>query len=142
MVLNRSRISANSLSKWLHSGDLGTMDLEGYLRITGRRKDMIIRGGENIYPAEIEDHIFTHPQVAQVAVFGMPDDYFGEEVAAWVQLHPGEQATTEEIRDYCKRSLAHFKVPRYVRFVDDFPMTVTGKPQKFVMRDMMVEEMK
>jgi fatty-acyl-CoA synthase len=120
---------------WLRSGDLGTMDAEGYLRITGRRKEMIIRGGENIYPKEIEEYLFTHPKVAQAAVFGVPDEFYGEEVMTWVQLHEGEAAGEEEIRAYCKEGLAHFKVPRYIRFVEDFPMTVTGKLQKFKMRE-------
>jgi fatty-acyl-CoA synthase len=126
---------------WLYSGDLGTMDAEGYVQITGRRKEMIIRGGENIYPAEIEEYIFTHPKVAQVAVFGVPDDYFGEQVMAWVQLHAGEAMTADELQAYCKTGLAHFKAPHYVRFVDDFPMTVTGKLQKFRMREIAMQEM-
>ena len=96
---------------WLHSDDLGKMDAEGYLRITGRLKEMIIRGGENIYPVEIEDLIFTHPKVAEVAVFGIPDEYFGEEIMAWVELHAGEKATQEEIRDFCKDKIAHFQDP-------------------------------
>ena len=120
---------------WLHSGDLGTMDAEGYVRITGRLKEMIIRGGENIYPREIEDFLFTHPKVAAVAVFGVPDEYYGEEVMAWVQLHEGQIATEEEIRSYCQGRIAHYKIPRYVWFVQEFPMTVTGKLQKFRMRD-------
>ena len=127
---------------WLHSGDLGKMDAEGYLRITGRLKEMIIRGGENIYPREIEDLIFTHPKVAEVAVFGIPDEYFGEEIMAWVELHEGENATKEEIRDFCKDKIAHFKIPKHVWFVDEFPMTVTGKLQKFRMREIAVERMR
>jgi fatty-acyl-CoA synthase len=126
---------------WLHSGDLGTMDEEGYVRITGRLKEMIIRGGENIYPAEIEAFLFTHPKVAQVAVFGVPDAFYGEEVMAWVQLHGGEEATEEEIRAFCKGQIAHFKIPRYVWFVEEFPMTVTGKLQKFRMREIAMERM-
>jgi fatty-acyl-CoA synthase len=126
---------------WLHSGDLGKMDAEGYLRITGRLKEMIIRGGENIYPREIEDLIFTHPKVAEVAVFGIPDEYFGEEIMAWVELHEGENATKGEIRDFCKDKIAHFKIPKHVWFVDEFPMTVTGKLQKFRMREIAVERM-
>ena len=112
---------------WLYSGDLGTMDENGYVRITGRRKEMIIRGGENIYPKEIESFLFTHPKVLQVAVFGVPDDYYGEQIMAWIQLHEGEQSTEEEIRHYCKDQIAHFKIPKYIWFVDEFPMTVTGK---------------
>ena len=126
---------------WLHSGDLGTMDADGYVRITGRLKDMIIRGGENIYPAEIEEFLFTHPKIAQVAVFGVPDHFYGEEVMAWVQLHAGQTATAEEIRNYCKGNIAHFKIPKHVRFVDEFPMTVTGKLQKFRMREMAVAQL-
>ena len=127
---------------WLHSGDLGTMDENGYVRITGRLKDMIIRGGENIYPREIEDYLFTHPKIAEVAVFGIPSEYFGEEVMAWIQLHEGETLTEQEVRDYCKNNLAHFKIPQYIRFVREFPMTVTGKLQKFRMREMAIEAMK
>jgi fatty-acyl-CoA synthase len=126
---------------WLHSGDLGTMDETGYVRITGRLKDMIIRGGENIYPAEIEEFLFTHPKVAQVAVFGVPDERYGEEVMAWVQLRAGETATEEELRGYCKGGIAHYKVPRHVWFVQEFPMTVTGKLQKYRMREIAVEKM-
>jgi fatty-acyl-CoA synthase len=126
---------------WLRSGDLGIMDAEGYLRITGRLKEMIIRGGENIYPREIEDLLFTHPKVAEVAVFGIPDEYFGEEIVAWVELHEGESATIEEIREFCKEKIAHFKIPKHIRFVDEFPMTVTGKLQKFRMREIAVEDM-
>jgi fatty-acyl-CoA synthase len=125
---------------WLRSGDLGCMDGEGYLRITGRLKEMIVRGGENVYPAEIERVIFDHPKVAQVAVLGVPDEFYGEQVVAWIQLHPGERASVDEIQAYCKDQLAHFKVPAIVRFVDEFPMTVTGKLQKFRMREIMAEE--
>ncbi|UCD67887.1 MAG: AMP-binding protein [Betaproteobacteria bacterium] len=126
---------------WLCSGDLGTMDAEGYVRITGRRKEMIIRGGENIYPAEIEEFLFTHPKVAQVAVFGIPDALYGELVMAWIQLHQGETASEAEIQEYCKGQIAHFKIPKYVWFVDEFPMTVTGKLQKFRMREIAVEKL-
>lgn len=125
---------------WLHSGDLGCMDSDGYLRITGRLKEMIIRGGENIYPREIEDLIFSHPKVAQVAVIGVPDDYYGEQIAAWIQLHPSQSASEDEIREFCKDKIAHFKIPAYIRFVDQFPMTVTGKLQKFRMRQTAINE--
>jgi fatty-acyl-CoA synthase len=125
---------------WLHSGDLGTMDADGYVRITGRLKEMIIRGGENIYPREIEEFLYTHPKIAQVAVFGVPDAYYGEEIAAWIQLRAGERATEDEIRAFCKGRIAHFKVPRHIRFVDQFPMTVTGKLQKFRMREMAIAQ--
>jgi fatty-acyl-CoA synthase len=120
---------------WLRSGDLGAMDGDGYLRITGRLKEMIIRGGENIYPAEIEELLFSHPDVAQVAVFGIPDDFYGEELVAWVQRHAGAALDEQQLRDFCRDRIAHFKVPKYVRFVDEFPMTVTGKLQKFRMRE-------
>ena len=128
-------------SGWLFSGDLGTMDADGYVRITGRRKEMIIRGGENIYPKEIEEFLFTHPKVAQVAVFGVPDEFYGEAVMAWIQLHAGEEASEEEMREYCKEQIAHFKIPKYIWFVDDFPMTVTGKLQKFRMREIAMEKL-
>ncbi len=127
---------------WLHSGDLGVMDKDGYISITGRLKDMIIRGGENIYPGEIEDFIATHPKVAEVAVFGVPDQFYGEQLAAWIMLHHDEQCNEQEIRDYCHDKLSHFKIPHYIRFVDDFPMTVTGKLQKFQMRKQMIALLK
>jgi fatty-acyl-CoA synthase len=117
------------------------MDADGYVCITGRRKEMIIRGGENIYPKEIEAFLFTHPKVAQVAVFGIPDEHYGEQVMAWIQLHTAEQATAEEMRKFCKDQIAHFKIPEYFWFVDDFPMTVTGKMQKFRMRDIAMEKL-
>jgi len=126
---------------WLHSGDLGSMDADGYLRITGRLKEMIIRGGENIYPREIEDFIFTHPKVAEVAVFGIPDEFYGEEIMAWIQPHTTESCTEEEIRDFCTGKIAHFKIPKYIWFVDEFPLTVTGKLQKFRMREMAIEKL-
>jgi fatty-acyl-CoA synthase len=126
---------------WLHSGDLGTMDAEGYLRITGRLKDMIARGGEKIFPAEIEEFLFAHPKIAQVAVFGVPDARYGEEVMAWIQLRSGESASADEIRAYCQGRIAHYKIPRYIEFVDDFPMTVTGKLQKFRMREIAAQKL-
>jgi fatty-acyl-CoA synthase len=126
---------------WLHSGDIGVMDAAGYLQITGRLKEMIIRGGENIYPREIEDFIFTHPKVAEVAVFGIPDEFYGEEVAAWIQLHHDTEMSEDEVRDFCNGHIAHFKIPKYIWFVDDFPMTVTGKLQKFRMREMALEKL-
>ena len=127
---------------WLHSGDLGTMNEHGYVRITGRIKDMIIRGGENIYPREIEEFLYTHPSVSEVQVFGVPDQRMGEEVCAWIQLRDGRTATEEEIREYCKGQISHYKIPRYVRFVDEYPMTVTGKIRKVEMSAMMAEELK
>ena len=122
-------------ARWMHTGDLATMDEEGYLNIVGRIKDMIIRGGENVYPREIEEFLYGHPKVLDVQVIGVPDEKFGEEIMAWVKLREGETATVEEIRDYCRGKIGHYKIPRYVRFVDAFPMTVTGKVQKFLMRD-------
>jgi fatty-acyl-CoA synthase len=127
--------------RWMHTGDLGTIDADGYCNIVGRLKDMVIRGGENIYPREIEEFLFRHPKVQDVQVFGVPDAKYGEEVCAWIKLKPGEQANDEEIRAFCKGQIAHYKIPRYVRFVAEFPMTVTGKAQKFVMREQMVREL-
>lgn len=126
---------------WLHSGDLGSMDADGYVKITGRLKEMIIRGGENIYPREIEDVIFNHPKVAAVAVFGVPDEFYGEQIMAWIQLHAKESLDADELSQYCKENMAHFKVPKYIRIVDEFPMTVTGKMQKFRMREMALGEL-
>jgi fatty-acyl-CoA synthase len=125
---------------WLRSGDLAMRLSNGYYRITGRIKDMVIRGGENIYPAEIEEFLFQHPAVEQSAVVGVPDKKFGEELCAWVKLKAGCACQEEEIRQFCRTSLAHFKVPRYVKFVDSFPQTVTGKIQKFKIRELMIEE--
>ena len=125
---------------WMHTGDLGTIDADGYCKVTGRIKDMLIRGGENIYPAEIENFLMTHPDIAAAQVFGVPDEKFGEQVCAWIV--PREPDLTEAaVLDHCRGQIAHFKVPRYLRFVDEFPMTVTGKPQKFIMREQMVEEL-
>ena len=126
---------------WLHSGDLGVMDEEGYVQVVGRLKDMIIRGGENIYPREIEEFLFTHPKIQDAKIIGVPDEKFGEEVCAWVQLKEGETLSEEEIRAFCKKNIAYFKVPRYVRLVKEFPMTVTGKIQKFKMREVMMQEL-
>lgn len=126
---------------WLHSGDLGVMDGEGYIQVVGRIKDMVIRGGENIYPREVEEFLYTHPDIAEVQVFGVPDEKMGEEVCAWVQLHPGKTLTEEALKEFCRDQITHFKIPRYIRFVDEYPMTVTGKIQKFIMRDMMAEEL-
>ncbi len=126
---------------WLHSGDLGAMDADGYLRITGRLKDMIARGGEKIFPAEIEEFLFAHPKIAQVAVFGVPDSRYGEEVMAWIQLRAGETANADEMRAYCQGRIAHYKIPRYIEFVDEFPMTVTGKLQKFRMREIAAQKL-
>jgi fatty-acyl-CoA synthase len=126
---------------WLHTGDVAVRQSDGYFRITGRIKDMIIRGGENIAPREIEELLYQHPKVEDVQVVGVPDRKFGEEVAAWIKLRRDAEATVEEIRDYCKANLAHFKTPRYVRFVETFPTTVTGKIQKFKIREQAIEEL-
>lgn len=125
---------------WLHSGDLGVMDKDGYVRITGRLKNMIIRGGENIYPAEIEAFYYEHPKIAEVAVFGVPDERLGEEVAAWIKLHDGETATAQELQEWAVDRIAYFKVPKHISIVDEFPMTVTGKIQKFKMREITAEQ--
>ncbi len=126
---------------WMHSGDLAVIDREGFCNIVGRIKDMLIRGGENIYPREVEEHLIRHPKVQAVQVFGIPDQRLGEEVCAFVILKTGETTTTEELRAFCQDKIAHFKIPRHVRFVAEFPLTATGKPQKFVMRDQMVREL-
>ena len=126
---------------WLHSGDLGVMDEDGFITITGRSKDMVIRGGENIYPREVEEFLFKHPAVADAQVFGIPDERFGEELCAWIRLKPGAAATEDDIRAFCQGQITHFKIPRHVRFVDEYPMTVTGKVQKYVMRELMAKEL-
>jgi fatty-acyl-CoA synthase len=126
---------------WMHTGDLATIDAEGYCNIVGRIKDMVIRGGENVYPREIEEFLYRHPKIQDVQVIGLPDPRYGEELCAWVRLRDGESATAEEIRAFCQGQIAHYKVPRYVKFVDAFPMTVTGKIQKFLMRQQMIEEL-
>ncbi|MCD9124119.1 AMP-binding protein [Cupriavidus sp. UGS-1] len=126
---------------WMHTGDLATIDEQGYCNIVGRVKDMVIRGGENLYPREIEEFLFRHPKVQAVQVFGVPDPKYGEELCAWIVLKPGQSATEDEIREFCRDQIAHYKIPRYVRFVDDMPMTVTGKVQKFVMRETMIREL-
>ncbi|MDE0231183.1 MAG: AMP-binding protein [bacterium] len=126
---------------WMHSGDLATMDPEGYVNIVGRIKDMIIRGGENIYPREIEEYLYGHPAIEDVQVIGVPDVKYGEQVMAWVKLREGAEASGEEIKEFCRGRIAHFKVPHYVKFVDGFPMTVTGKVRKVEMRDVSVAEL-
>ena len=127
--------------RWMHTGDLATMDEHGYVRIVGRIKDMVIRGGENVYPREIEEFLYTHPKIADVQVIGVPDERYGEELMAWIILRPGASLTEDEVKAFCKGQIAHFKIPRYVKFVDSFPMTVTGKVQKFKMRDEATEEL-
>ncbi|WP_017772240.1 AMP-binding protein [Paraburkholderia kururiensis] len=126
---------------WMHTGDLATIDAEGYCNIVGRLKDMVIRGGENIYPREVEEFLFRHPKIQTVQVFGVPDQKYGEELCAWIVLRSGEQATPDEIQEFCRGQIAHYKIPKYVRFVDELPMTVTGKIQKFVMRERMIDEL-
>ncbi|HPN06483.1 MAG TPA: AMP-binding protein [Hyphomonadaceae bacterium] len=126
---------------WMHTGDLATIDDEGYCNIVGRIKDMVIRGGENVFPREIEEYLFRHPKIEDVQVIGVPDPKFGEEICAWVKLRAGENSSHEEIVAFCKGQIAHYKIPRYVKFVDGFPMTVTGKIQKFEMRKAMIAEL-
>jgi fatty-acyl-CoA synthase len=127
--------------RWMHTGDLATMDAEGYVNIVGRIKDMVIRGGENVYPREVEEFLYTHPDVVDVQVIGVPDVRFGEELMAWVKLRDGANVDEEGLRDFCRGQIAHYKVPRYVRLTDDFPMTVTGKVQKFKMREIAIAEL-
>ena len=128
-------------ARWMHTGDLATIDGEGYCNIVGRIKDMIIRGGENVYPREIEEYLYRHPKILDVQVFGVPDDHYGEEICAYVRLRPGVEAEPEEIMAFCRGQIAHYKVPHYVKFVDQFPMTVTGKIQKFQLRDQAIAEL-
>jgi fatty-acyl-CoA synthase len=126
---------------WMHTGDLATIDERGYCNIVGRVKDMLIRGGENVYPREVEEFLFRHPAVAMVQVFGVPDAKYGEEVCAWVVLKPDTLASEDDIRQFCHNQIAHYKVPRHVRLVSEIPMTVTGKAQKFLMRQAMMDEL-
>ena len=126
---------------WMHTGDLATMDQDGYCNIVGRLKDMVIRGGENIYPREIEEFLFRHPGIEAVQVIGVPDMIYGEELCAWIKLKAGVRVTDEDIQGFCKGQIAHYKIPRHIRFVDGFPMTVTGKVQKFMMREEMIKEL-
>jgi fatty-acyl-CoA synthase len=132
---------AIDVARWMHTGDLAVMDDEGYVNIVGRIKDMIIRGGENVYPREVEEFLYTHPKIQDVQVIGVPDERYGEEIMAWVKLKAGETASEEEIRTFCQGQIAHFKVPRYVKFADAFPMTVTGKIQKYLMRQQSIDEL-
>jgi fatty-acyl-CoA synthase len=126
---------------WMHSGDLATMDQDGYVKVVGRIKDMVIRGGENVYPREIEEFLYTHPQVADVQVIGVPDERYGEELMAWIVVRAGASLSEDEVREFCRGKIAHYKIPRYVKFVSEFPMTVTGKVQKFKMRQAAIEEL-
>ena len=132
---------AIDVAGWMHTGDLATIDTEGFCNIVGRLKDMVIRGGENIYPREIEEYLYRHPKISDVQVFGVPDPRFVEELCAWIKPVDGETLDEDEIRAFCQGQVAHYKIPRYIRFVDEFPMTVTGKIQKFVMRDAMIKEL-
>jgi fatty-acyl-CoA synthase len=126
---------------WMHTGDLATLDEAGYCNIVGRIKDMVIRGGENIYPREIEEFLYRHPAISDVQVIGVPDVKYGEELCAWIILKSGEQLDENAVRDFCRGQIAHYKVPRYIKFVDSFPTTVTGKVQKFVMRQAMMNDL-
>lgn len=126
---------------WMRTGDLAEMDADGYVNIVGRVKDMVIRGGENIYPREVEEFLYRHPKIQDVQVIGVPDDRFGEELCAWIRLRDGESASADDIRAFCQGQIAHYKIPRYIEFVDSFPMTITGKIQKFVMREKMKEKL-
>jgi fatty-acyl-CoA synthase len=129
-------------ARWMHTGDLAVMDADGYLNIVGRIKDMVIRGGENVYPREIEEFLYTHPDIVDAQVIGVPDERYGEELMAWVRLRPGaEPLTAEAVREFCSGRLAHYKIPRYVKVVEDFPMTVTGKVRKIEMRQTSVQEL-
>jgi fatty-acyl-CoA synthase len=128
-------------ARWMHTGDLAVMDAEGYVNIVGRIKDMIIRGGENVYPREIEEFLYTHPKISDVQVIGVPDSRYGEEIMAWIKLKPGQQLDIAELREFCRDQIAHYKIPRYLKVVDAFPMTVTGKIQKYLMREESIREL-
>jgi fatty-acyl-CoA synthase len=128
-------------ARWMHTGDLAVMDEAGYLNIVGRIKDLVIRGGENVYPREVEEFLYRHEAIEDVQVIGVPDARYGEELCAWVKLRPGAELSAEQVREFCQGQIAHYKIPRYVRFTDAFPMTVTGKVQKFKMRETSVTEL-
>ena len=128
-------------ARWMHTGDLAQMDDEGYLKIVGRIKDMVIRGGENVYPREIEEFLMTHPDIRDVQVIGVPDPRFGEELMALIMTRGGATLDRDQVADYCKGKIAHYKVPRYVQVVDEFPMTVTGKVQKYKLREAAISEL-
>ncbi|SUX33122.1 Long-chain-fatty-acid--CoA ligase [Chromobacterium violaceum] len=137
-AMTRAAIDAEG---WMHTGDLASMREDGSVNIVGRVKDMVIRGGENVYPREIEEFLYRHPKIQDVQVIGVPDARYGEELCAWIRLRDGECATEEDIRSFCQGQIAHYKIPRYIEFVDSFPMTVTGKIQKYLMRRTMVEKL-
>ena len=124
---------------WLHTGDLAVMDENGYVRITGRAKDMIIRGGENVYPREIEEFLYTHPDISDVQVYGVPDEKYGEQVAAAIKKRPHSDLTAEDVKEYCRQNIAYYKVPEYVDFVEEYPMTASGKIQKYKLREAAIE---
>jgi fatty-acyl-CoA synthase len=128
-------------ARYMHTGDIATMDEDGYLNIAGRIKDMVIRGGENIYPREIEEYLYAHPAIKDVSVIGLPDERYGEELCAWIVLHPDGELDEEGVRAFCRGKIAHYKIPRYVRFVAEFPMTVSGKVQKYKMREVSTAEL-
>jgi fatty-acyl-CoA synthase len=128
-------------ARWMHTGDLATLDGDGYANIVGRIKDMVIRGGENIYPREVEEFLYQHPAIGEVQVVGVPDPRYGEQLCAWVRLRQGHQASGDELGAWCRGKIASFKIPRYWRFVDTFPMTVTGKVQKYKMRQTSITEL-
>ncbi len=128
-------------ARWMHTGDLAVMDEADYLNIVGRIKDMVIRGGENIYPREVEEFLYAHPAIEDVQVIGVPDLKYGEELCAWIRLRPGQELDADQVREYCQGKIAHYKIPRYIRFTTDFPMTVTGKVQKFKMRETSITEL-
>ncbi|MEL6256216.1 MAG: AMP-binding protein [Bacteroidota bacterium] len=136
----RTRNAIDS-ARWMHTGDLATMDEDGYFNIVGRIKDMVIRGGENVYPREIEEFLYSHPKISDVQVIGVPDKKYGEEIMAWVKLKEGESMEPDEVKEYCKGNIAHFKIPRYIKFTQDFPMTVTGKIRKVEMREVSIKEL-
>lgn len=136
-------LTAEALDRngWMHTGDLAVLDEQGYCNIVGRIKDLVIRGGENVYPREIEEFLYQHPQVRDVQVVGVPDSKYGEELCAWIVLHEGATLDAEGVRSFCAGQIAHYKIPRYIRFVDAFPMTVTGKVQKYLIREQMKREL-
>jgi fatty-acyl-CoA synthase len=137
----QATVVAIDKSGWMHTGDTAVMDEDGYVNIVGRIKDMIVRGGENVYPVEIEEFLMTNKTIKAVQVTGVPDPRFGEEIIAWISLKDNVELTEEEVKDFCKGKIAHYKVPRYIRFSEDFPMTVTGKVQKFKMREISIKEL-
>lgn len=140
---NDEKATKNAIDKagWMHTGDLATMDDEGYVKIVGRIKDMIVRGGENIYPREIEEFLYTNSKISDVQVIGVPDAKYGEAVMAWIKLKEGSVASATEIQDFCKDQIAHYKIPQYIKFTETFPMTVTGKIRKVEMREVSIREL-